>query len=390
MTQPRTDFNPLLHDRQILATWRALLQAHLPLALQGTRITADQAWDVLCYASVQRTSIEAACQCLAQAPSGNRLREVLQPALPPRADLQRQLNTLLRRQLPRFLFKGRRAYTLALDITLIPYHGQAVRDDPHVLRAQAKCGTNHFHGYATVAIVHDRRRYVLALRFQRQHERMVETVRALLDRVKRLHLRVRRVLLDKEFFAVAVLRTLQRRRLAYLLPVPGRPQAKEMQRLCQGRRSHFGSYTVHSREDGDYQVQVALLKRQRRPGQRKVVRWLVFALADWPARRPAAQVFQAYRQRFGIESSYRQMNQVRARTSSRNPVLRWLLLGLALLLVNLYVSLRPVLRTRAGAARSVRRTWLTLRRLALLLAQVLEAQYGLAPLMHVRPLPVFS
>jgi IS4 transposase len=52
-----------------------------------------------------------------------------------------------------------------------------------------------------------------------------------------------------------------------------------------------------------------------------------------------------YRQRFGIETSYRQMNQVRARTTSRNPTLRLLLVGLAFILVNLYVALRDCLTT---------------------------------------------
>jgi IS4 transposase len=49
----------------------------------------------------------------------------------------------------------------------------------------------------------------------------------------------------------------------------------------------------------------------------------------------AHQLFELYRRRFRIETSYRQLHQVRARTSSRNPALRLLLVGLALLIVNL-------------------------------------------------------
>jgi hypothetical protein len=49
-----------------------------------------------------------------------------------------------------------------------------------------------------------------------------------------------------------------------------------------------------------------------------------------------AQVVVAYRRRFGIEVQYRQMNQGLARTTSRGERLRMLLVGLALLLCNLW------------------------------------------------------
>ncbi len=44
-----------------------------------------------------------------------------------------------------------------------------------------------------------------------------------------------------------------------------------------------------------------------------------------------------YHRRFAIESGYRQLYQVRARTRSQHTGLRLLLIGLALMLVNLYV-----------------------------------------------------
>lgn len=44
------------------------------------------------------------------------------------------------------------------------------------------------------------------------------------------------------------------------------------------------------------------------------------------------QIFQFYHRRFGIESSYRQMNRVRARTSSTDPAPRLLYVGVAFLM----------------------------------------------------------
>ena len=72
-------------------------------------------------------------------------------------------------------------------------------------------------------------------------------------------------------------------------------------------------------------------------GHRRV-KWLVFVVIhlDWSAKKVARR----YRRRFGIESTYRQLDPLRARTASRNPALRFFLLGLGFLLLNIWVWLR--------------------------------------------------
>lgn len=394
MSRSRNKSKRNIDSTQVLQALLTLVQPRLPLVLQETRITEQELFEVLAYACVHQTSVDTACQELEGAPSANRLREVLMAALPERAVLQRQLNTVLRTQVHRSLFKGKRSYCIAIDITLIPYHGQAEPDDPAVLRAQAKDGTNQFHGYATVSIVHHKRRYVLALRFVQPHEAMVDIVRDLLDRVRRLKISIRRVYLDKEFYAVEVFRTLDRRHLAYIVPVPvkrskkGKPTVLEQ--LCRGRRSYTTRYTLHPRHRPHYAVSLVLVKRNRRPRQKKVVRWFVYAVAGLPARITPHGVFELYRQRFGIETSYRQLHQVRARTSSRNATLRLLLVGLALILINLYVALRAAVQTCSATRERCRRSWLSLRRLAFLLGRALEARFGSPTLIQVRPVEGFS
>jgi hypothetical protein len=49
---------------------------------------------------------------------------------------------------------------------------------------------------------------------------------------------------------------------------------------------------------------------------------------------------ETYRSRFGIESSYRQMNQARLRTCSRSPELRLLAVAIAFVLRNLWALCR--------------------------------------------------
>lgn len=388
MSKSKRKSSPIVDSAQVLQALTTVLQHHLPLELTGTRITLEELYEILAYASVHESSLHTACHELAGASSGNRVRVVLMHALPGRRELQRQLNTALRAQVPRAFFKGKRRYEIAIDLTLIPYHGTA-REAGDVLRAQAKAGTNHFHGSATVSVVHDRQRYVLALRFVPEHETMVDIARTLLDRVRRLKIFVRRVYLDKEFYAVEVLRMLDRRHLAHVLPVPLRGKSGRGPAPCRTWKSTWTTYTMQPHRHGSYPLRVVVVKRHRGKGQHKVVRCFIFAAGGLSPRTPPRQVFEWYRRRFGIETSYWQMNQVRARTSSRDMRLRLLLVGLALLLVNLYVRLRRALspdRCRRPCAAPL----LSLQQLADHLARAVEEQFRLVPLQQVRPALGFS
>lgn len=152
MSKPTGKINRIIRARQVLDALTYLLRRWLPLELRHTRLTPDDLIFVLSFACMHCTSVESACTELASAPSGNRFREVLTQALPKRPVLQRALNTILRQQVPRILLKGKRAYSLAIDLTLIPYHGQPQVSEKELVRSEAKAGTTHFHGYATVAI----------------------------------------------------------------------------------------------------------------------------------------------------------------------------------------------------------------------------------------------
>lgn len=214
--------NRILQSKQVLNALIAIVRPYLPLDLQNTRITTEDIIAVLSYASANRISTDAACHELKEAPSANRLREVLAKALPDRIVLQRALNRILRAPTPHFVKKGKRSYYIAIDLTLIPYHGDCYEDKNEIVRSTAKSGTTHFHGYATVSIVHDTQRYVLALRFVEKGESMETIVAWLLKRLKSMGISIRYVYLDKGFCSVPVLKTLKRRKLRFIIPIPVR------------------------------------------------------------------------------------------------------------------------------------------------------------------------
>jgi hypothetical protein len=386
MPKPTIKVTRTIRSEQVLNAFRSVVRRNLPLDLKNTHITADDIIYVLAYANLHRLSIESTCQELEEAPSGNRLREVLAEALPDRTDMQRALNRMFRQQLHPSVWKCKRDFNIAIDLTLIPYHGQPYEDPKEIVRGMPKSGTTHFHSYATVSIVRDDRRYVVALRFIEYGEAMADIVRWLIKRLKALKFRIRRVFLDKGFCSKPVFKVLSQHKLSYVMPIPVRGKSGGVRSLFQGK-SRKTTYTFNSPKHGKYTVQAVVVKRysKGRYGRHKS-KWFAYAVAGVPAGILPAQVFELYRQRFGIESSYRQMNQVRARTSTRNPVIRLLLVGLAFVLFNLYITLRQNLSSALKQPLPLpKRFWLSLRRLALLLSRAIEHLWGTTEVIQLQP-----
>ena len=377
MSKPTTKITRTIRSEQVLNAFVEVVRRNLPLDLKNTRITAEDIIYTLAYANIHRLSIASACQELQDAPSGNRLREVLLESLPDRTGMQSMLNRMFCQQLHSSIWKCRRDFNIAIDLTLIPYHGQPYEDKKEIVRGMPKSGTTHFHGYATVSIVRDDRRYVVALHFIEYGEEMADIVRWLIKRLKALKIRIRRVFLDKGFCSKPVFKVLNQHKLNYVTPIPVRGKLGGVRSLFQGK-SHKTSYTFNSPKHGQYTVQAVAVKRYSKGRYRRHEnKWFAYAVTGLPARILPAQVFELYRQRFGIESSYRQMNQVRARTSTRNPVVRLLLVGLAFVLFNLYISLRQNLSSALKQPLQLpKRFWLSLRRLALLLSRAIEHLWG--------------
>jgi len=70
--------------------------------------------------------------------------------------------------------------------------------------------------------------------------------------------------------------------------------------------------------------------------------------AVWKVRLTPRSIRETYRKRFGIETSYRQMNEARIRTCTRDPRQRLLFVGIALVLRNVWVWLHFKLAKKNG------------------------------------------
>ena len=363
-----------------------VLTETLGLKIDGRDLDARLLWRLLLTASLQRGTIESACTEFPVV-SGNTVRAHLQQALGDSAEalvqLEHSLNEALCSQWPPHFRRWlrRRAYDIAIDLVEIPYHGQPLHEEREMRRGPARAGTQHFHSYASLAIVHEDQRYVLALTFVWNHTALVDIVERLIRSARRFGLRIRHAYLDKGFRGVPILRWLRRHRIPYVIPVPLCGQA--LKALRTGRRSYRTRYTFNAQSDAPYVTDLVIVCRYSAGRHGKCGRvYLVYAVYGM-AQVPEHQLHGYYRRRFGIESGYREMHQVRARTASRNPVLRLLLVGLALLILNAYLALRQVWLTVHVYGSRVRRRWLTLKRLISALLRLMERFLLVAPIEQV-------
>jgi putative transposase len=159
----------------------------------------------------------------------------------------------------------------------------------------------------------------------------------------------------------------------------GKPQ-RDPRELRRGKRkagtSRFHCYATHEMKSPKQKatVSIAVVQRRGREGERRQP--MVFCFWGFHPGSPRGAA-QTYRSRYGIETSYRQMNQGRIRTCMRDPILRLLLVGIALVLRNLWVWLhRTMLGHPRGSSIELRLELLRLRTMLLMLQRCAEECLG--------------
>jgi len=369
------------HDVQYHA--QRLCQKHLRLRSHGRLCTAGMLWTVLLYAASRITSIASACASLRDAPSDTAFHDALLATLPQTQELQRRLNRALQGDLPRGLRRHRQP--LAIDLTLLPYHGEPLRDPSEVYRAQAKSGTSHFHAYATAYVIRKGRRFTVALTTVSRGEPLQDVIRRLLRQAARAGVRPRYLLLDRGFCAVDVIRYLQAARYPFLMPLPLRGRQIDHPRGPSGsqvfrayRRSGWSSYTLTNAKGRKATVGICVRCRNLRGERGRHGRQaLVYAFGAGLCPGSYAWVKETYRTRFAIETSYRQLHEARIKTCTRDPLLRLLYVGVALIMRNVWVWLHwQVLAHRRRGGRRIDLGPLSFRKMLLWLQHWAEARLG--------------
>src|SRR3954470_19253139 len=323
-----------------------LCQPHLRFRTVG-KVTGEVILSILFAAAARMSSIHETCGRLAKAPCEETFTGALYPQLIDVDRIKRRVNAAFGDQMPRGLRRQRkRPLTIAVDLTLIAYYGKHELDDPQIYRSQAKRGTNSFFAYATAYLVLHGERFTLAVSPVTREGALKQVLQELLLIVSERGLKIGLLLLDRGFYSVEVIRYLQRARRPFLMPVvchgrkadhPQGPSGTNV--FKQMKRSGWFRYTLKDGKKDKATVWICV-KQARwvdRHGRRKRDTWVYAYWGIAPKR--VDWVKETYRKRFGIETSYRQMNQCRIRTTTKKFNARFLYVAMGLLLRNLWVWL---------------------------------------------------
>lgn len=323
------------------------MERHLTVKTEGYRSSTHETYHLLLKAVAEGSSLEAVCADSSGVVDSNTLREQLNVALDV-CDLRHQeaeMNAALSATIPVGMPRG--GVEVAIDLHDEPFYGKTPELRCYTCKGQAKAGTTHFFRIATAYVIWHEVRLTLALRYVLPEESLLAVVQGLLQRLGHLDFHATVLYLDKGFCCGEIIRYLQDSGQSTVLACPIRGSSGGTRALCRGRGSYSTDYTF---TDGttarlilvDTRVYDPKLKRK----QRKWLAFVVLHLAWTPK-----QVKTKYRRRFGIEVSYRLLRQVKVLTNSRNPALRFFLLGLGLLLQNVWILARWLFTRRPGKGR---------------------------------------
>lgn len=305
----------------------------------GRSVPAGLLARLIMMAACVGTSLSGAAARSRRSPSDETVRKALLANLPDdRAEMERRVNAGLLQWTPKAFFK--RPRRLAIDLHQRAYYGE--RENVPVRGGKRKNGTTWFWTWATAAVVEHGRRWTVAMTPVAPGEAIEDVLARLLDLVEKAKIRVKMALVDREFYSAAVIGVLQSRGVPFLMPAIRRGQLEGpngptgTRRFFEPGTTGFFEHTWTSRGKSNGQrvtVRIACVPRKADDGRGRP---LVFAF-DGLSRGKLLWYRETYRRRFGIETSYRQLGEGLAQTTTKRVAWRMLLVAVALLLRNLWV-----------------------------------------------------
>ena len=211
-------------------------------------------------------------------------------------------------------------------------------------------------------------------------------LKRLLSALRLVEIGIKCLYADKGLCCIPVLRYLSARHRAAIIALPFRGKQAARRALCRGSKSYRTTFTLQNAKNGSVTVPVAVVRtyQRRRSGQRQLC-WFLYVVLGSPGR--MVEVRRGYRWCFGIESGYRLIEQVRVRTTSRNPALRLLLMGVVLLIVNMWIHLHWLfLRLPERGAKRVARWRFWFERMRHFLTCAVGQFYGLTTAINLTPI----
>ncbi|MEM7758900.1 MAG: ISH3 family transposase [Cyanobacteria bacterium P01_A01_bin.40] len=356
------------------------LAKHISLNSTGAG-NPQNLFKLLVRAASKQDTIENTSKELKTATCGNNIRYHL-GKISDFKQVENQLNLALKSKIPQGLKKKR--LVLAIDLNLIPYYGKPKDfEKSYIYRSKAKDGTCSFYAYATLYTIKKGKRVTLGIRGVRCQDTKVCILTCLLAELSSLKIKVKRLYLDREFFSIAVIRWLKALEIPLAMPAIMRGKQGGIKQFLKGRKSYKTTYTMSRSKDDFVTFDIWIICKYKK-GNRGQNGIKYYVYVTYKVKINLNHVHQCYRQRFGIESSYRLKNLCRIRSTTKQPNLRLLFVGISFLLVNIWVNLlwRKISKPRQGG-RLIYQTIFPLRQMLSFINQAVERIFQVVETIYI-------
>ncbi|MFH1229708.1 MAG: transposase [Candidatus Aenigmatarchaeota archaeon] len=224
----------------------------------------------------------------------------------------------------------RKSYDVAIDFTDWFYYGKRA---PMVVRKKPEKGTTKCYRFATINIVEAGSRFTLLTLPVSIFDTKTEIVDKLITYAKS-KIRINRIYADRGFFSADIINLFKKHGLTFLMP------ATQNARIARVIRTMPAPSVIKDYEMTDGKVNFNLVIVSDRDDKR------AFATnIDIDERETglAVRLFNLYSKRWGIETSYRAKKELRARTTSKNYIVRLFYFLFSALLYNIWILIDGII-----------------------------------------------
>jgi putative transposase len=213
-----------------------------------------------------------------------------------------------------------KSYHFAIDSPDDPYYGEIVNvNKDYIIKSKIKDSKTTFYSYVSLCLTTKGQRLTLVVLPIKKGVSKVEYIRKFLAFINDAKVNIEALCFDRGFYSKEVFSFLQEENVPHIVPV--RKHGKELKKILRGNHSWYARYTMMETDkplDLSLTIDVQYLQERNKKFGNVNLGYSVYGV-DWEPR----WVYQIYKNRFAIESSYRIRNIVKAKTSSRDVVLRF-------------------------------------------------------------------
>ena len=257
-----------------------------------------------------------------------------------------KMDTLCRRMLNNTVKNGlglekKTGHILAIDKHLIPFTGADRHNDSLVISGKPKGGTSRFETYATMQAATEERLPTIAVVHVTEHVTKVEFVRKLLSEAVKQGFKKPVLFMDREFANVEMMRFLNGRGERFLMAVSKTPGIKNaVAEFRRGKRKAVSKYEMRSSNGTVFRFNLVIKKRLKETKDGRKWKYLTYAtnLERQYIKRTIKDIPEEYKKRWRIENNFKSVEQMRARTGSRNHSIRVFMFFLSMIVCNLWYT----------------------------------------------------